>query len=92
MEGSFGAEGVATHTNISEADYIAGLRSVLDFPAEGVSYADHWAPYRIVVGDYFYHRYNPSVPERVEFSRLAAVEFARALELQPDNSEVRLIH
>jgi hypothetical protein len=87
VEGSLGAEGLATRTNISEADFIAGLRSVLDFPAEDVSYANHWAPYRIAVGDYFYHRYNPSVPDRSKFSQLAAVEFARALELQPDNTE-----
>lgn len=85
LEGNPGADGQATHTNVSEADYIAGLRSVLDMP--GVSYANHWAPFRITVGDYFYHRYNPSVPGREEFSQLAAVEFARALELQPDNGE-----
>ncbi len=86
-EGNFGAEGQAVHANVSETEFVAGLRSVLDFPADDVSYANHWAPYRIIVGDYFYHRYNPSVPERVEFSQLAAVEFARALELQPDNAE-----
>lgn len=86
-EGDFGAEGVATQINIAEADFIAGLRSVLDFPDEAVSYANHWAPYRIVVGDYFYHRYNPSVPEREGFGQLAAIEFTRALELQPDNTD-----
>lgn len=86
LEGALGAEGQATHTNVSEADYIAGLRSVLDIPGV-LSYANHWAPFRIAVGDYFYHRYNPSVPERAHFSQLAAVEFARALELQPDNGE-----
>lgn len=85
LDGDPGAEGQATHTNVSEADYIAGLRSVLDMP--GASYANHWAPFRIDVGDYFYHRYNPSVPTLADFSRLAAVEFARALELQPKNGE-----
>lgn len=86
-DGGSGAEGQATHITVTEAQYIAGLRSVLDFPADIVSYADHWAPYRIIVGDYFYHRYNPSVPERDKYSQLAAIEFARALELQPDNPE-----
>jgi hypothetical protein len=35
----------------------------------------------------FYHRHNLSIPEDPELSRLAAVELARALELQPDNVE-----
>jgi hypothetical protein len=86
-EGAFGADGQAIHANVSEAEYIAGLRSVLDFPAEGWSYANHWAPYRIVVGDYFYHKYNPSAPGREWFGKDAAIEFTRALELQPDNTE-----
>jgi hypothetical protein len=86
-EGALGADGQALHANVTEAEYIAGLRGILDFPADGVSYADNWAPYRIVVGDYFYHQYNPSAPGREGFGRLAAVEFARALELQPENSE-----
>ena len=84
-DGGVGAEGTVTQTTASEAEFIAGLRSVLDL--EGVSYANHWAPFRLVVGDYFYHRHNPSVADRVEFSQLAAVEFARVLELQPDNSD-----
>lgn len=84
-DGNVGADGTATHTNVSEAVFIAGLRSVLDM--DGVSYANHWAPFRIAVGDYFYHRYNPSVPDRIDLSQLAAIEFARALELQPDNSD-----
>lgn len=85
VDGNLGADGQAIQANVSEAEFIAGLRGVLDM--EDVSYANHWAPYRIVVGDYFYHQYNPSVHGREDCGQLAAVEFARALELQPDNSE-----
>jgi hypothetical protein len=82
--GDFGAEGQAIQTNVTEAEYIAGLRGVLDM--EDISYANYWAPFRIAVGNYFYHRYNPSpLLDRDKFSQLAAIEFARALELQPDN-------
>lgn len=84
-EGSSGAEGMAIATNITEPEFVAGLRSVLDMP--GISYANYWAPYRIWVADYFYHRHNPSVPGREHFSQLTAIELTRALELQPDNAE-----
>ncbi|MFD7325313.1 hypothetical protein ACFV9D_30160 [Streptomyces sp. NPDC059875] len=84
-DGAPGADGQITHTNVPEADYVAGLRPLLD--STGPSYANHWAPFRIVTGNYYYHRYNPNVPDRVEFARRAAVEFERALELQPDNTE-----
>jgi hypothetical protein len=84
-DGDFGAEGQLICNNVTETEYITGLRSVLDFPDDGVFYANHWAPFRIMVGDYFYHRYNPSVADREKFSQLAVIEFARALELQPDN-------
>jgi hypothetical protein len=84
-DGGAGLDGQVTQTNISEPDYVAGLRSVLDFP--GASYANHWAPFRIVTGEYFYHRHNASLADRAHYSQLAAIEFARALELQPDNGE-----
>jgi hypothetical protein len=85
LVGDAGPDGQVTQSNISEADYVAGLRSVLN--AAGAPYANFWAPFRIVVGEYFYHRYNSSVPDRVRFLELAAIEFARALELQPDNTD-----
>jgi len=84
IDGEFGTDGQVTHFNVSEADYVAGLRGVLD--GKDFSYANYWAPFRIVTGEYFHHRYNASVPERAHFSVLAATEYARALELQPDNS------
>ncbi len=84
-DGEAGLDGQVTQANVSESDYVAGLRPVLDTPE--ASYANHWAPFRIVTGEYFYHRHNSSVADRADCSRLAAVEFARALELQPDNGE-----
>ncbi|MFJ6835496.1 hypothetical protein [Streptomyces sp. NPDC091209] len=93
VEGSFGTDGASgidgqvVQSNVAEPDYPAGLRPLLD--STGPSYANYWAPFRIVTGEYYYHRYNPSVPERVDFGRVAAGEFERALELQPDNVDAQ---
>lgn len=93
VEGSFGTDGLpgsdgqVTFTNVAEADYPAGLRPLLD--STGPSYANYWAPFRIITGEYFYHQYNPSIPERADNAARAAVEFERALELQPDNVEAQ---
>ena len=88
-DGATGADGQVSHTNVTEAEYIAGLRPVLD--DKDSSYANYWAPFRIAVGEYFYHRYNPSVAGRGDEARLAAIELARALELQPDNGRALLL-
>jgi hypothetical protein len=86
-EGAWGVDGTINYTNVDEAAYPAGLRPLLD--STGPSYANYWAPFRIVTGDYFYHRYNRSVPERADYARLAAIEFERALELQPNNADAK---
>ncbi|TDB88675.1 hypothetical protein E1264_10660 [Actinomadura sp. KC216] len=86
-DGAPGVDGQINYTNVAEADYPAGLRPLLD--STGPSYANYWAPFRIITGDYFYHKYNRSVPERREYARLAAIEFERALELQPDNVDAK---
>jgi hypothetical protein len=78
--GASGAEGSISVTTLPEADYVAGLRPLLD--REGPSYANFWAPFRIVMGQYFYRQLRKSDPEK---GQLAATEFDRALELQPDN-------
>ncbi|MGW6070447.1 hypothetical protein ACWFRT_17910 [Streptomyces anulatus] len=83
--GPSGADGQVNVITLGEADYVAGLRPLLD--STGPSYANYWAPYRIATGEYFYHRYNPNVLERAEFGALAATEFERALELQPGNAD-----
>ena len=80
-----GAFGTVTHTNVSEVDWVAGLRSVL--LSSGGDYAIPWAQHRVSVGDFLYHRYNPSIEADKDWSRLAAIEFARALELHPDNAD-----
>ncbi|MFE9662921.1 hypothetical protein [Streptomyces sp. NPDC005955] len=84
-DGPAGADGQVNFANLPEADYVAGLRPLLD--STGSVYANYWAPYRIVTGEYFYHLYNPGVPDRVEYGARAATEFQRALELQPDNPD-----
>jgi hypothetical protein len=82
--GAFGAEGTITVATLSEEDYIAGLRPLLD--AEGPSYANHWAPYRKAVGQFFYRQFRKSQPL---MGQLAATEFDRCLELQADNVEAQ---
>lgn len=89
-DGALGADGQVIFTNVAEPDYPAGLRPLLD--STGPSYANYWAPFRIVVGDYFYHMHNPSVSDRVDYARDAVIEFERALELQPDNVEANRLH
>lgn|GEM_PF-1455710 len=80
--GTTGADGTISVTTLSPEDYVAGLRPLLD--GEGPSYANHWAPYRKAVGQYFYRQFRQSQPS---LGDLAATEFARCLELQPDNVE-----
>lgn len=50
-------------------------------------YKNYWAPFRINVGNYFYHTHNPAVEERSGDLLLAAGEFTAALHFQPDNLE-----
>lgn len=85
VDGPAGADGQVNFTNLDEADYIAGLRPLLD--STGTPFANYWAPFRIITGEYFYHRYNPGVPDRADYARLAGIEFERTLELQPDNGD-----
>ncbi len=80
--GTVGADGTISVATLSTEDYVAGLRPLLD--AEGPSYANHWAPYRKAVGRHFYRQFRRSQPS---LGDLAATEFARCLELQPDNVE-----
>jgi hypothetical protein len=80
--GAFGADGTISVATVSEEEYVAGLRPLLD--AEGPSFANHWAPYRWVVGEYYYRQYRKSDPLK---GQLAGGEFTRTLELQPDNLE-----
>ena len=61
-------------------------------PTIGHLFANHWAPFRVAMGDHFYRQYNPPLGyansgTATDFAAKAAVEFSRALELQPDNAE-----
>lgn len=80
-DGEDGPDGWVTHTNVSEHEYVGALRPVLGYSA------NYWAPFRIVTGKYFYHMHNASLTDRAHYLQWAAIEFARALELQPDNVE-----
>lgn len=81
--GAAGLDGQLSYTNIPEDQYLPTLLAEL----APYNYANYWAPFRIVTGDYFYHRHNPSIPVDPIWTELAAIEFERALELQPDNVE-----
>lgn len=81
--GEWGAEGTVARATVSEEDFIAGLRPLLD--STGPSWANYWAPFRIAMGDYHYHRFNPSDENPGDAGELAALELRRGLELQPDN-------
>lgn len=83
FDGDNGLDGQLSYTNIPEDQYLLVLRAEL----APYNYANYWAPFRIATGNYFYHQHNPSIPERSDSARLAAIEFERALELQPDNVE-----
>ncbi|MFD5815693.1 hypothetical protein [Streptomyces sp. NPDC127038] len=100
VDGPWGADGQVNFTTLDEADYVAGLRPLLN--STGWPFANYWAPYRIAVGEHFYRLYNSGVPDAAEclhhlgesgvpdhakYGALAAVEFQRALELQPDNAD-----
>lgn len=81
--GAWGADGAVVRTTVSEEDFIAGLRPLLD--STGPSWANYWAPFRIAMGDWHYHRFTPSAAESGDAGELAALELQRGLELQPDN-------
>jgi len=80
-QGAFGAEGTISVATVSEEEYVAGLRPLLD--AVG-PFADQWALHRLQVGQYFYRQHRKSDPIK---GQLAADEFARTLELLPDNAD-----
>ena len=80
-QGAPGIDGTITVATVTEEEYVAGLRPLLD--ADG-PFADDWAPYRLLVGQYFYRQFRRSDPEKGQW---AATEFARVLELQPENAE-----
>ncbi len=79
-------DGAITVTTLTQDDYVAGLRPLLDTHG---SFANHWAPYRIVVGQYFYRqdRRGELKDDGRTAGQLADTELVRALELQPDNAE-----
>ncbi|MFA1626081.1 hypothetical protein ACDY96_26030 [Rhizobium mongolense] len=80
-DGASGAASAVSYTVVSEADFLALVRNDI-----GV-YANYWAPFRIAVGNYFYHKYNSRVAHRAGYLTLAAGELAAALQFQPDNAE-----
>ncbi|CAN5567671.1 hypothetical protein BH10ACT5_BH10ACT5_05660 [soil metagenome] len=81
--GEWGAEGTVARATVSEEDFIAGLRPLLD--STGPSWANYWAPFRIAMGDYHYHQFNPSADGPGDAGERAALELRRGLELQADN-------
>lgn len=81
--GSWGAEGSVARATVSEDEFIAGLRPLLD--STGPSWANYWAPFRIAMGDFHYHRFTPGTGRADDAGERAALELRRGLELQPDN-------
>ena len=80
--GTTGADGTVAVATVTEEEYVAGLRPLLDNDVD--SFANHWAPYRLIVGQYYYRQDRKSDPTK---GQLAATEFARTLELQPNNPD-----
>ena len=74
--GDWGADGQVAYTNVAEADFVAGLRPLL-----GV-YANYWAPFRLAVGEWLYHRHDDD-PGQPSFTELAATEFQRTWRCSP---------
>lgn len=91
-DGTWGADGAVTSDWI--ADDVAFSRLIR--PTIGDNFSNHWAPFRVAMGDYFYHRHNPKLDgpsTGTDHAAMAAIEFVRALELQPDNTlALRLLH
>lgn len=81
--GEWGAEGTVARSTVSEEDFIAGLRPLLD--STGPSWANYWGPFRLAMGEYYYHLFTPNADDPAGNGQLAATEIARGLELQPDN-------
>jgi hypothetical protein len=80
-DGSWGESSAISYAVVSEDEFLALVRNDIGI------YANYWAPFRIAVGDYFYHMYNSRVAERSGYLLQAAGEFAAALQFQPDNAE-----
>lgn len=83
-----GADGSLTAVWISDDDAFAQLIR----PTIGHLFANHWAPFRVAMGDHFFRQHNaplgqPNPGGAADQAAKAALEFSRALELQPDNAE-----
>ncbi|MER8571378.1 hypothetical protein NKG99_07085 [Mesorhizobium sp. M1409] len=78
--GASGASSAINYTVVSDGDFLALVRGDIGI------YANYWAPFRIVVADYYYHKYNARVADRANCLTLAAGELAAALQFQPDNA------
>lgn len=64
---------------VGPAEFVQRMRATL-----GVV-ANYWAPFRLVVGEYFYRHYHPG--DGSDNGARAAAELERALEFQPDNAQ-----
>ncbi len=83
--GKAGVDGAglnATSTLLSHADFVKGMRSVLNVYDV---YANFWAPFRLEMGRQFYRQFQPGA-DTGEGVR-AAGELLACLEFQPDNVE-----
>ncbi|MGB7963498.1 MAG: hypothetical protein WCF12_11155, partial [Propionicimonas sp.] len=86
--GANGADGSLTAEWVSSDDAFGQLIR----PTIGHLFANHWAPFRVAMGDHFYRQHNPPLGHpnsgtAPDYAAKAALEFSRALELQPDNAE-----
>jgi hypothetical protein len=80
-DGSGGQASIINFSIVNEDDFLNSVRNDIGI------YANYWAPFRVVVGNYFYHTYNSKVPDRSGDLLIAAGELAAALKFQPDNAE-----
>lgn len=89
-QGAWGASGSVARSTVSEEEFIAGMRPLLD--STGPSWANYWAPFRIAMGDFHYHRFNPGDEAPGDAGERAALEVRRGLELQYNNGHALLLN
>ena len=84
--GTAGSGTAAVCRTMTEAEYLAQVRSTLDF-GSGQLYVNYWAPVRLLIGEFYFRQFQSGSADAKGFGTLAARELQAALEFQPDNVE-----
>jgi hypothetical protein len=90
-DGAWGADGGGAPPQVetlSEEDFKQRQQQLLGIGTD-TYWGNFWAPFRLVMGEYHFRRFQPGAAADDGLGRLAAREFVAALEVQPDNAEAR---